>query len=59
MPSVKFNACVPVALSTAFVIAVLTAEAISLASTTPAVPVKAPVAELAVNVPFATSTVIV
>ena len=59
VPSVKFNACVPVALSTALVIAVLTAEAISLASTTPVVPVNAPVVELAVNVPFATSTVIV
>ena len=53
------RAWVPVALSTAFVIAVLTAVAISLASTTPAVPVKAPVAALAANVPFATSTVTV
>ena len=53
------RAWLPVALSTAFVIAVLTAVAISLASTTPAVPVKAPVAALAANVPFATSTVIV
>ena len=59
VPSVKFNACVPVALSTALVIAVLTAAAISLASTTPAVPVNAPVVELAAIVPFATSTVIV
>ena len=49
----------PVAVSTALVIAVLTAVAISLASTTPAVPVKAPVVVLFVNVPFATSTVIV
>ena len=49
----------PVAVSTALVIAVLTAAAISLASTTPAVPVKAPVVVLFVNVPLATSTVIV
>ena len=53
------RAWLPVALSTALVIAVLTAVAISLASTTPAVPVKAPVAALAANVPFATSTVMV
>ena len=53
------SAWLPVALSTALVIAVLTAVAISLASTTPAVPVRAPVVELAANVPFATSTVIV